>query len=110
MSTATNGPGSAIVSSRRAALTEAPVTERVPAPHLELKPSLQGLAVHSRLFGTRSGLPTVLCYCLSDAVSIVIALSVVRLVMSLAGLAPRLGHPDPRLAAGFIAAAFILNW
>jgi Undecaprenyl-phosphate galactose phosphotransferase WbaP len=108
--TAMNGPGSAIASSRRTALTQAPATERVPAPHIETKPSLEGLAEHARRFGTRSGLPTVLCYCLSDALSIVIALSIVRVALSLAGLAPRLGHPDPRLAAGFLAAAFILNW
>lgn len=110
MSTATNGPGSAIVSSRRTALAEAPSTGRIPAPHVELVPPLEGLALPKRLFGTRSGLPTVLCYCVSDAVSIVIALSVVRVALSLTGLAPQLGLPDSRLAPGFIAAAFILNW
>jgi Undecaprenyl-phosphate galactose phosphotransferase WbaP len=37
-------------------------------------------------------------------------LTVVRLALSAIGLAPALSHPDPRLATGFLAAAFILNW
>lgn len=107
MSTKTaNRRGPTNVSSR-ASLVETPL-DNVALP--TVGPSLDGLTRQTSGLGTRSGLPTVLCYCLADGLSIAIALTMVRLALSLVGLAPGLGHPDPRLAVGFVAAAFILNW
>jgi len=86
-----------------AVLTSPPATETTARPSFDL------LRTHP-LRGTRSGLPTVLCYIASDAVSIAVALTVVRTVLWALGLAPSLQHSDPRLAVGFMAAAMILHW
>jgi Undecaprenyl-phosphate galactose phosphotransferase WbaP len=60
--------------------------------------------------GTRSGMRTVLCYVMADALSIVLVVWGVRLLLLATGLEGAISYPDVRLALGFTAAAMIVNW
>lgn len=105
--TAKHGRGPTITSSSRAPHTESPLPA---VPHSAARPERDQALTNAPLLGTRSGLPTILCYGLSDALCIVSVLVSVRLVLWMAGMAPSFGWHDPRLAVGFLAAAMILNW
>jgi len=67
------------------------------------------LAAASRV-GSRSGLPTVFCYAVSDLLSIALALGTVRVILAVTGIATEFRQFDIRLALGFVAATLIVNW
>jgi Undecaprenyl-phosphate galactose phosphotransferase WbaP len=91
-----NGPAPAVTSSPRSVHLEA----RVPHEILHTLP----------LLGSRTGLPTVLCYWIADGASILMALVGVWWALWAGSLLQKVGPPDTRLAIGFLAAAVILNW
>jgi Undecaprenyl-phosphate galactose phosphotransferase WbaP len=75
-----------------------------------MRPARDIFPSHGPLLGTRSGLPTVLCYAISDLASITLALVAAWSLLWLTGLLRVVGPSDTRLALGFVAAAMILNW
>src|SRR5687768_3634921 len=79
-------------------------------PLQEMRPARDIFPSHGPLLGTRSGLPTVLCYAASDLASISLALVVAWSSLWILGLLQVVGPAEPRLALGFLAAAMILNW
>ncbi len=74
-----------------------------------VQPQSVGLPVQPMSAGTRSGLPTVLCYAASDLSSLLLALVGMRLFLAYFGMAEIFRPIDLRLAFGFVLAAFILN-